>query len=380
MENFNLNSVQFIDWADRYLNGQLTIDETTAFENLLATNPAMFSTIEQHQQLIDALALFDSRTKLKAQMSDIHTQYSAELNASANNISATTHEPSHNLIAKVREIRPMRIYLAAASVAVVVSLSIISGYNYFETKVATKGYKALRRDLEKIKKSQHVLINSYNNNNGKDEPIVERFGGTGFALTSSGLIVTSYHLIKDNDSVFIENNKVGRLKVIEVYSNPAADISVLKIADKNFDGFGNLPYTFANKDNDLGEKVFTLGYPREDVVYGEGSISSHTGFDGDTTAYQISIPVNPGNSGGPLVDEHGNIIGLISGKQTENEGAAFAIKSFCILQSVDALKNDTSFSKLNLSKRNALRALPRVQQLKKLQDFVFVVKVFNKNF
>jgi len=49
------------------------------------------------------------------------------------------------------------------------------------------------------------------------------------------------------------------------------------------------------------------------------------------------------------------------------------------MQSVDALKNDTSFSKLNINKRNLLKGLPRVQQLKKLQDFVFVVKVYNKN-
>ncbi len=374
MEDLKLNSVQFIDWADRYLNGELTIDETTSFEKLLGSNQSMFQKIEEHQLLIDAMALYENRQKVKTQIQSIHNQYEAELNEAA-----FRQSNESKIINKVREIRPFKIYLAAASVAVVVTLSIISGYNLFQTKVANTGYKALKRDLDKIKKSQKAIIKNFNATPSKEESTTERYGGTGFALTSNGLIVTSYHLINGNDSIFIENSKVGRYKVIEVYSNSDADISILKIVDVNFESFGSLPYTFSNKDNDLGENVYTLGFPREDIVYGEGSISANTGFDGDTTAYQISIPVNPGNSGGPLVDEKGNVIGLISGKQTENEGAAFAIKSNCIMQSVDALKNDTSFSKLNINKKNLLKGLPRVKQLKKLQDFVFVVKVYNKN-
>ena len=377
MIDLKLNSVQFIDWADNYLNGSLNVDDATAFENLLSKNQHLFTKIEEHQKLIDALSLYENRKKIKEQLNQIHENNRFELESQLNVKPQHNEIHKNNLISKVREIRPLRIYFAAATVAVVVSLSIISTYNFFETKVVNKGYKALRRDLEKIKKSQTALTNNQNNAL-KEETIFESFGGTGFALTSNGLIVTSYHLIKGNDSIFIENKKIGRLKVEEVYSNPSADISVLRILEKDFKGFGNLPYTFGNKDNELGEKVYTLGFPREDVVYGEGSISSKTGFNGDTSAYQISIPVNPGNSGGPLVDEKGNIIGLISGKQTENEAAAFATKSLCIMQSVDILKNDTSFSEINLNKKNSLRQLNRVQQLKKIQDYVFNIKVFSK--
>jgi S1-C subfamily serine protease len=172
---------------------------------------------------------------------------------------------------------------------------------------------------------------------------------------------------------------MGRLKAVEIYSNPQADISILRIADKSFKGFGNIPYSFSGSEKDLGEKVFTLGYPREDVVYGEGAISSNTGFDGDSTAYQISIPVNPGNSGGPLIDDKGSIIGLISGKQTENEGVAFAIKSKNIIECFENLKSDSSMSKITLNKRNNLKTMNRVGQLKKLQEYIFVVKVFDRD-
>jgi S1-C subfamily serine protease len=372
--DLKLNSVEFIDWADKYLNGELSIEETTQFENLLSSNNLYFNKIEQHQSLLDALALYESRKQLKSKLSSIHDQM---LQANTDYSSTKVEQPA--LLGKVREINHLKVYVAAASVAVVVTLSIISGYNYFRTNDVNKGYKALRRDLEKIRKSQHAIIKNYNSNTNKEEAVAERFGGTGFVLSSEGLVVTSYHLIKGNDSVFIENNYMGRLKAFEIYSNPQADISILKIADKNFKGFGSIPYSFSGNEKDLGEKVFTLGYPREDVVYGEGAISSNTGFDGDSTAYQISIPVNPGNSGGPLVDDKGSIIGLISGKQTENEGVAFAIKSKNIIECFEKLKNDSSLSNIFLNKRNNLKTMNRVGQLKKLQEYVFVVKVFDRD-
>ena len=369
--DLKLTSVEFIDWADNYLNGELSVEETTQFEQLLASNELFLTKIEQHQKLIDALALYESRKQLRNKLNNIHSNMLPAAVQDADN------EPVH-LLGRVREINHFKVYVAAASVAVVVTLGIMSGYNYFRTNDVNKGYKALRRDLEKIRKSQHAIIHNYNNAS-KEETITERFGGTGFVLSSDGLVVTSYHLIKGNDSVFIENKIMGRLKAFEIYSNPQADISILKIADKDFKGFGSIPYSFSNNEKELGEKVFTLGYPREDVVYGEGSISSSTGFDGDSTAYQISIPVNPGNSGGPLVDDKGNIIGLISGKQTENEGAAFAIKSKNIIDSFEKLKVDSSISNLSLNRKNNLKNLNRVGQLKKLQDYVFVVKVFDKD-
>ena len=122
--------------------------------------------------------------------------------------------------------------------------------------------------------------------------------------------------------------------------------------------------------------MFTLGYPREDVVYGEGALSARSGFEGDTAFYQISIPVNPGNSGGPLLDERGNLIGVVSGRQNDVESAAFATKSSYLVRLVDSLQNAAPAVPYNLPRYNYLAGSPRPQQLKKLQDYVFVVKVY----
>src|SRR5690606_15300240 len=169
-------------------------------------------------------------------------------------------------------------------------------------------------------------------------PRSARFSGTGFAISPDGYIVTSSHVIQGADSILIENKAGLKYKVTEVHRNTDYDLTILKVEDPSFAGFGKLPYTFKKSSSDLGERVYTLGFPREDIVFGEGSLSSASGFEGDTTSYQISIPLNPGNSGGPLLDDKGNVIGVINGKQAGQEGAAFAEKSSYLLQMVTEMK------------------------------------------
>src|SRR5204862_1098908 len=106
----------------------------------------------------------------------------------------------------------------------------------------------------------------------------------------------------------------------------------------------NWPVTFRLKEKpaDIGDKVFTLVYPRRDMVYGEGSVSPLSGYSNDTVMYQLSIPVNPGNSGGPLLDENGNIIGVIRGKIAGAEATGFAIKSGEIMNAVRETATDSA--------------------------------------
>lgn len=162
----------------------------------------------------------------------------------------------------------------------------------------------------------------------------------------------------------------------EVYSDKSSDLAILKITDPDFTSAVRVPYGFKIRESDLGESVYTLGFPREDMVFGEGSISSKSGFEGDTTAYQISIPVNPGNSGGPLLDDKGNLIGIITGKNTAVEGAAFAIKSRYLLQMIDSIPADSE--PVLLPSKNYVKELKRPDQIKQLQQLIFNVKVYHQ--
>jgi hypothetical protein len=76
-----------------------------------------------------------------------------------------------------------------------------------------------------------------------------------------------------------------------VYSNKNSDLALLKIEDEDYKQAKALPFTIRKKSSDLGEDIFTLGFPRNDndIVYGRGYLSAQTGFNGDSNTYQIQI-------------------------------------------------------------------------------------------
>src|SRR5690606_41750751 len=91
------------------------------------------------------------------------------------------------------------------------------------------------------------------------------------------------------------------------------------------------------EESEVGQIIFNTGLPREEAVDGRGDLSANTGYGGDTVAYQVSIPVNPGKSGGPVLAESGNVIDVINGKQKEADGAAFAVKAEYLLKSLEKI-------------------------------------------
>ena len=166
-----------------------------------------------------------------------------------------------------------------------------------------------------------------------------------------------------------------------VYQNPevSLDLALLKITDSTFAPLSYMPYALRTREADLGEKVFTLAYPREEIVYGDGAVSAHTGNDGDTSKYQVTVPVNPGNSGAPLLDDKGNLVGIITGKNPNEDGAAFAIKAKHLNTLIGDIPADSLREPILLPKRNYMHYMRRPDQIKKLQGLVFNVKVYKKN-
>jgi S1-C subfamily serine protease len=208
------------------------------------------------------------------------------------------------------------------------------------------------------------------------EKVTNQYAGTGFLVSRNGYVATSYHVVKDADSIYIENENFGSLKADIVFSDPTNDVSILKIDRKDFMLMNSLPFIVSNDEANIGEAAFTLGFPREDIVFGEGSVSASTGYLQNANAYQVSVPVNPGNSGGPLFNARGDLIGMISGIQTETSGATFAIKSNIILNICQQTPIDSLSEPLVLPQRNALRYMSRVDQIKKWREYVFIVRVY----
>jgi serine protease Do len=376
---------------EAYAHGELAGPARANLEARLAADPALALRYADFTEMTGTLRAYGQRQQVREQLRGIHA---AMLAADApEEVSLPEPKLTHSVNPMLRISRTERRLRefwsghratvgVAASVAVMAVFATLLGLDLWKTShlPVPASYQALRREVERIKKSQKDLKLTLNTQLGKEGtvPMPSKFSGTGFALTSEGYIVTSYHVIQDADSVLIEGRNRQRYHAETVFSDVKHDLAILRIKDKKFTGFGRLPYAIKSGQADLGERVYTLGYPREDVVYGEGSLSARSGFEGDTAFYQVSIPVNPGNSGGPLMDERGNLIGVVSGRQNDAQSAAFATKSSYLVHLVDSLAAAKSAAEYpyHLPRFGQLGGTGRPQQLKKLQDYVFVVKVF----
>ena len=162
-----------------------------------------------------------------------------------------------------------------------------------------------------------------------------------------------------------------------VATDKTNDIAVLKITDHRFKGFGTIPYAVSSRIADKGEGVFVLGYPMTQVLgnevkYTAGEINSRTGFQGDVATYQISAPVTHGNSGGPMFDNRGNVIGIVNSGITdkeiaENVGYAIKISYLKILIESAGLN-------ITLPQNNTIANLSKQEKIKKVEKFVYYIE------
>ncbi len=135
--------------------------------------------------------------------------------------------------------------------------------------------------------------------------------GSGFFVTKDGYLLTNFHVVKDANRVEVKA-KDRTLKAEVVDTDQKNDLALLKVEGT---GFHALRLS-ARSHADLGESVFTIGFPNIDLQgtapkYTDGKISSLEGMMDDPSQYQISVPVQPGNSGGPLCDANGEVVGVV---------------------------------------------------------------------
>jgi S1-C subfamily serine protease len=130
-------------------------------------------------------------------------------------------------------------------------------------------------------------------------------------VTKDGYLLTNHHVVKDAKKIEVKyHDQVLEAKVAA--DDQANDLAVLKVEGGDFQ-----PLAISRKETaDLGQEVFTIGFPNIQMQgvepkYTDGKISSLTGMQDDPTEYQISVPVQPGNSGGPLCDANGEVVGII---------------------------------------------------------------------
>jgi S1-C subfamily serine protease len=160
--------------------------------------------------------------------------------------------------------------------------------------------------------------------------------GSGAVYSEEGYIVTNYHVIKTASNIEVLFSDGSRADAVLIGSNSVNDIALLKVDIDNL-----YELDFGNSNNvKIGEKVVALGNPLGlsfTVTEGIVSAKDRIIIEGSAGLIQTDVAVNPGNSGGPLLNKEGEVIGIVNAKLAGYEGLGFAIPSNIVVSDISSI-------------------------------------------
>lgn len=367
-----------IEAVERYILGEMTPDERLNFENLRKADAEVDQMVVEHTLFLQKMNRFNEWQKFHKSLNDIHT-----------NLAESGKINSVRLKGKAKVVylfnRYKRVAGIAAAIAGITTLMVSAIISSVTPKASPSQIDYLSKELKSIKNKTIVQDREINSLKSRGAAVQNNIeipytkGGTGFIVDAKGYLVTNNHVIEGANNVAVQNSDGKEFYATVVYSDATTDIAILKITDKDFKALPAVPYAFSRKQADLAETIYTMGFPRDEIVYGQGYLSSRTGYDGDTLSCQIDIPVNRGNSGSPVLNYNGEVIGIVNGRQKDAQGSAFALQSRNIFNALGKLKEkenaDSTAKSLKLNTKSSLNGMNHLQQVKKVQDYIYMVKV-----
>ena len=366
-----MSDIQILEAVERYIRGEMNPDERLYFENLRKTNIEVDQLVVEHTLFLQQMNRFGEWQKFRSTLHDVHTDLSEK-----GSIHADKLKGKSKVVFLWNKYK--RVAGIAASIAGITAIATSVLVWAFSPKAPTAAeYQQLSRDVKETKQKTRILENDLANvkKTKADAPVISyKTIGTGFFIDPKGLMITNAHVVKNSRNISVFNAKGVRFNAIVVKLDVNRDVAFIKIDDDQFKPFTSLPYGIRKTSADVAESIFTLGFPRDEIVYGEGYLSAKTGYNGDTLSCQISIAANPGNSGGPVFNNNGEVIGILSGKETASEAAVFAVQSKYIFRALEELKKNPLYQNVKMPAKSMVAGMDKVQQVKKIQEYVFMVK------
>jgi S1-C subfamily serine protease len=201
--------------------------------------------------------------------------------------------------------------------------------------------------------------------------------GTGFFVARDGSFVTNAHVIEDCTMVRVKTDDASILDAKIIARDATNDLAILHL-DKSPKKIAALRVAIR-----LGEGVAAFGFPHADILsssgnFTVGNITALSGMGDDSRSFQFSAPVQAGNSGGPLLDMFGNVVGVVSAKLNALKMAAeggdlpqnvnFAVKSAILASFLDA--NRVTFEVAASGGQKPLEAADVADQARAISGFV----------
>jgi len=160
--------------------------------------------------------------------------------------------------------------------------------------------------------------------------------GSGAVYSDDGYIVTNYHVVKTATDIEVLFSDGSRVDAVLIGADAVNDVALLRVGLSNLNelDFGN------SNDVKIGQKVVALGNPLGlsfTVTEGIVSAKDRIIIEGAAGLIQTDVAVNPGNSGGPLLNKEGEVIGIVNAKLAGYEGLGFAIPSNIVVSDIDSI-------------------------------------------
>jgi serine protease Do len=366
-----------IDAVERFVKGEMSAQEKIYFEDLRKNNPDLDQTVVEHLFFLNELDKFSDNKNVRQKLNEVQGKLKEE------GFITTSPQPGGGRVVQMWK-KYKRTIAVAASIAGLVSIFIAGlvtavtkktqpdlTYLVKELKEQDAKTNQMRSEINKLKQQSNSQSLSV------PAPVIEsKFRATGFMIdANNNYIVTNAHVITAaKHQLIIENNKGEQFAASPVYVNNLTDIAILQVKDKAFKKLPSLPYQIRKTNAELGEQVFMLGFPKQEIVYGEGYVSARNGFRMDTIFCQLSTTANEGNSGSPVISKSGELVGVITSMETNADGVVFAIKSSNIHNAVEEVKKLNDHESIKINSSPSLKGMDRKSQIRKMEDYVFMIK------
>jgi len=245
------------------------------------------------------------------------------------------------------------------------------------TKEAFDELERITKDAFTYQESLEIPINRASIEKGKQASRPSQ--GTGFLLNQDGYILTNFHVIDRAKKVTVKGIQGDFSTSFEaqvVGTDSRTDLALLRVTSKLIT-FPDPPYAFvAAKTVQQGEAVVALGYPikqvmGEEVKVTNGIINAKSGYKGAISEFQFSAAVQPGNSGGPLLNAQGQVLGMVTAKLNPEvtESVGYAVKADHLMFFLDQFEG-VSYRRAEAS--DAAPSLPQV--VTSSAPFVYIIE------